>query len=525
MPDERMIKYATAARDQGFDREFVFKNLQEAGWPQGDIEKTVELVFSSDIPENPPIPTFQPESTLIQETHEESKIKGFSSKNSHKMMRLSIIFVAGIILLGAVGYGAYTFFLADTPPTFTEIASTFQDQKSVQIKSLLSTEFRDSFTGGTQQVEAAYTTQLAFGEVKSNQIHQIRIETSGFGNIDVEARVVDEKVYVQIHEVPFLLAMFLPRELAQQWIVFDIKRAADDLAVLQKEGVVGSEIQEDIPEVNDDTRRRVIAQIFKEVLPLSVTYDVTGEEQFEGRTMYRYEFIVDSVTLFEEFLKVLVEEGVIEAREREDMLTSFAEYLEIKNLTAEQLVVNGSLLVGTRDSLPYRLSLDLSSILSSQDPESALYVEQVDFLIEFSEYGAGFEIEVPEGARTLSEIFEDANQETTIEPDLLDPFSATLNARRRGQDAATKSRLNNARAQAELFYDQNGGYAGVCTDTSSFSIMSTIEQLREASEEVDCVDGANFWRAYAALSFGYYCVDSTGWARELDQTPQGQVCE
>jgi prepilin-type N-terminal cleavage/methylation domain-containing protein len=82
---------------------------------------------------------------------------------------------------------------------------------------------------------------------------------------------------------------------------------------------------------------------------------------------------------------------------------------------------------------------------------------------------------------------------------------ASLNsARDKGADAATKSNLNNIRAQAELVRDTQGDYDGVCDDTN------VTQGVTAASGT--CNDDAAAWAAFASLtaSSTSYCVDSTG---------------
>ena len=84
---------------------------------------------------------------------------------------------------------------------------------------------------------------------------------------------------------------------------------------------------------------------------------------------------------------------------------------------------------------------------------------------------------------------------------------ASLNsARDKGEDAAIKSNLNNARAQAALFYDDNGDYDGVC-DAGAGDISAMIP------DGGSCRDAADYWIAYAPLisaTTSSYCVDSEG---------------
>jgi type IV pilus assembly protein PilE len=89
---------------------------------------------------------------------------------------------------------------------------------------------------------------------------------------------------------------------------------------------------------------------------------------------------------------------------------------------------------------------------------------------------------------------------------------ASLNsARNKGANAAAKSNLNNARAQAELFYDTKGDYDTVCTATGGISANVTAAD-GAVTGTATCVDLAAAWAAEVTLnnSEGFYCVDSRG---------------
>lgn len=92
---------------------------------------------------------------------------------------------------------------------------------------------------------------------------------------------------------------------------------------------------------------------------------------------------------------------------------------------------------------------------------------------------------------------------------------ASLNtARNKGADAAIKSSLNNARAQAELFYDSSGNsYLNVCT-TGTNNISALVTGATTAGgTNTQCEDTALGWGANSQLKSSttqWYCVDSTG---------------
>lgn len=94
---------------------------------------------------------------------------------------------------------------------------------------------------------------------------------------------------------------------------------------------------------------------------------------------------------------------------------------------------------------------------------------------------------------------------------------ASLNtARSKGEDAAVKANLANARAQAELYYDNNGNSydpdgatnTGVCSQTGGISANVTA-----AGGVCFSSDGA--WVATAPLNSGHFCVDSSGSSEEV----------
>ncbi|HTH93304.1 MAG TPA: type II secretion system protein [Candidatus Paceibacterota bacterium] len=117
---------------------------------------------------------------------------------------------------------------------------------------------------------------------------------------------------------------------------------------------------------------------------------------------------------------------------------------------------------------------------------------------------------------------------------------ASLNsARAKGADAATKSDLSNARAQAELYYDSNQqSYSGVCNALSSANPGGIKDMIIDAQTKlgggytynltlanaggpavVTCHDTANSgttasgWAAQVPLKTtpgSFFCVDSTG---------------
>ena len=104
---------------------------------------------------------------------------------------------------------------------------------------------------------------------------------------------------------------------------------------------------------------------------------------------------------------------------------------------------------------------------------------------------------------------------------------ASLNtARAKGGDAAIKANLANIRAQAEILYDTNSNYTGVCTTNSTVmnqvtaaataaGIAATSSAIATAGSATTavCHESAAAWAANSPLksvSANSWCVDSTG---------------
>ncbi|MFZ2831564.1 MAG: type II secretion system protein [Minisyncoccia bacterium] len=108
---------------------------------------------------------------------------------------------------------------------------------------------------------------------------------------------------------------------------------------------------------------------------------------------------------------------------------------------------------------------------------------------------------------------------------------ASLNsARSKGADAAIKSGLANARAQAELYYDGNlNSYNGVCASGATNGILTMVQGAATASgitaavtnatttaqtsTTAACHDNATNWVATVPLKTvpaSSWCVDSSG---------------
>ena len=114
---------------------------------------------------------------------------------------------------------------------------------------------------------------------------------------------------------------------------------------------------------------------------------------------------------------------------------------------------------------------------------------------------------------------------------------ASLNtARNRGADAAVKSNLANARAEAEIYYDTTNSYgtanstgtSNVCAATGANVIGDSVAAAATAGGGTSsCVVTATGWAASARLkgdTTAWYCVDSTGYAANVTAVNSDGTC-
>ncbi|MDB4992015.1 MAG: gspG [Parcubacteria group bacterium] len=114
---------------------------------------------------------------------------------------------------------------------------------------------------------------------------------------------------------------------------------------------------------------------------------------------------------------------------------------------------------------------------------------------------------------------------------------ASLNtARSKGADAAIKSNIDNARAQAELFYDSQSPqtYAGVCTALATANGLASLQTgVTNAGGTPNCVSNGTTWlfssplKTQVAGVTQYFCVDNTGKSETTATAPSstaGSAC-
>ncbi len=98
---------------------------------------------------------------------------------------------------------------------------------------------------------------------------------------------------------------------------------------------------------------------------------------------------------------------------------------------------------------------------------------------------------------------------------------ASLNqARSRGVDAAIKGTMSSMRAQAELAYDGQGNYTGICADgTGILDPLLDDVQSKNGNVVPTCTASGQNWAAATPLTTAdAFCVDHSGFAGVVTDT-------
>jgi len=95
-------------------------------------------------------------------------------------------------------------------------------------------------------------------------------------------------------------------------------------------------------------------------------------------------------------------------------------------------------------------------------------------------------------------------------------------ARARAKDASAKGSMSSMRAAAELEYDNAGNYSTVCTvGKEPKNLLSAAERQVGGSAECNISTSGGAWAASLQLNSGIYCVDSNGFAGNVNSTLSG----
>lgn len=209
---------------------------------------------------------------------------------------------------------------------------------------------------------------------------------------------------------------------------------------------------------------------------------------------------------------------------------------EIKSIDQELSSINiknGYFSVYANTTLPY----GISGTIQNYDTYSKKISGSTDFNVSFTDFEKPLVVTPPDSYITILDFYN-----TYIKPSL-------ETARKKGEEAALKSVMSSMRAEAEIVYDDNNGYGTVSNNSSCsnptpgsvfnpklnnsnnnssyYSMNNYVSEMQTYSNSSACYSTTTAYAVSAKLpnSDEYFCVDSTGTAKNTTSQVTGTVCQ
>ncbi|MEX2052435.1 MAG: hypothetical protein WD991_01945 [Candidatus Paceibacterota bacterium] len=510
-----LLTYVRGELAKGSPKELILKALTDAGWAASDAEEAFASIAAPMAPITPVAPMTPATRTVSQEPIAPVSIATpigatniMSNANTHghksKMgLLLSVVLLA--LLGGGAGYAYYAGYLPSSSVSVTQVMANVMEAKSVKFDTTLGVKMNYSDPKEASEASplgldfdnmifrASGASETSSAGSKSDALFSVK-----FGNVGVtvELRVLDEVAYFRLVEVPDL-GMDLS-EFRNKWFSF----SEEDITKSISSSPFGP-MPYNYPNLTEAQTTQII-EITKNASLIKIL-GKNGTDTLEGVNTTRYLFDLDRPGILaylmglQNFLKTLPEEtGAIMDLRAEDIEK---ELNKIQNF-------QGEIWVGTKDQLPYKLTVVFSSPIVEREDE----VGKVDMnlVLLLDDWNQLVVVEKPEGAENFMDFI---NRELQT--------AMTL-----GDDAYVKAVLSNMRTQAELYYDTEGfSYEGFCESPVALAEIKRINKENN-SKSIICRDNESQFLAASPLSDGsYHCVSDAGATKSISKAPTGMVCQ
>ena len=348
--------------------------------------------------------------------------------------------------------------------------------------------------------------------------------------VDVDVLKKAKEYYVRMNNFPGMFLAFMPMPKGE-WVLLD-EEYTDfmDYAVEDFENMDKSE-EEKLKEF----MKFVLTSADKNELLKFI--DAPKKDKFKDQVAYKYELQINGAGL-EQFLKDVLAEIKNKNYEGADTaeLENLIEYIkneEFKHALDYYNSNTKNFLWVNVEGFPVKFESSNRLIPSSERLSDKQFV--LTLSVALVEINKPVDIKVPENYKTIEEVKDSTAGLFGLE-----------SARDKGADAAIKANLSNIRAQAELIYDDVGGYGtkalplGACVaipgtlfaNSEVLKSLTAAQVSYEDGQKITCASQAvggvvESWAISAPLITDpdySYCVDSTGNAIEIMGALKGNSC-
>lgn len=296
--------------------------------------------------------------------------------------------VALVVLVAAAGAAAYTYY----PPSPEKLASRMQAnftavktaefalKMDMEVKTTLAS-MPDAPDAGPRQVKISMEMEGASDESDANnpKFYGVMKMTGEGLVVSADLRTIGKTVYVKLNEAPFL-GFIDPGKIKNQWIRIDT-------AELEKQ--LGSSTQGYSSLTEDD--EKLIQSLYENSKIIKFEKRLASETVNSVST-YHYDFTVDEVELKTFALRVLEITNKQMTTEDKAMFEKSLDQVEFEP---------GQIWIGRKDSLPYKVSLNVNF----KGNEQALAEGKIALTINFKNYNKPVTVEVPSNSTDFKDLF------------------------------------------------------------------------------------------------------------------------
>ena len=529
MINDQLLGYVKQQLSSKIDKDLVVSNLRGAGWSDADIEEVFSAVGPIITPTTAPVspsPVASPatlnvaqpiQSTQPVQTSQLTQTAVQADPVIHTKSKKKIFIIAGLILLclvgGGAGYAYYTGFFISFPKLLSESMDKIKTVTSgsydiavgfdlSELKSITN-ELKLIPSLGIDSPKMGFNFKVSSDISDLNNLKSSSLISLKMGSFlaEVELRVVNNTIYVQLTKIPDLPDMPVPGYLFEnKWFSFPYK-TADGKFVSNPFAEMSSGAEKNI--LNDFTaeQKEHLYQIFRDAHIIKQVAKLNSEEM-GGEFSYHFSFDLDNdaiVSYLQSLKEYMVSIG------KNDLVKSEPDMISIRETLNSIKDFKGEVWIGRSDKLAHKFVVTFAvqpSLVSTEQMK-------MSFTGTMSDYNKPVELSAPTDSVPLQTIIDASLQ----------------NARLKGKEASIKANLSSMRAEAELLYDKNGGtYSGFCSSNNLISTKKNIED--NGGTGFVCKATAKAYAISTKLpTSNYWCVDSTGISAETLTSSNGKtVC-
>lgn len=334
------------------------------------------------------------------------------------------------------------------------------------------------------------TLQRAFGVTNESVTFQVKSILESYGKYGSYFRITSGSTYVQKLVEQYRQILKLKTPLMYAWIKLP-----------QSSNLYGSGSTYSAP-VSYQTKytpaeQALIIQKFANML------DVVADKGVEQVNTYMGRHFVLSLTP-EKFKQFVIDVAPITSKQQ----LSTGDINELNSLTQDATFrdflakTKFNLWIGENDGKIYKLTTETSeiNIVKGKDPVYISYVLDINL----KDVPATYKVVKPTKFIDYNTIYQKQLSE----------------AQTKAKDAMIKATIANLNASAELFYSANNyaGYKGFCTSKDIVRARTSIS----SHTTLVCRDSETGFSAYAKITKGYFCADSSSSSKVITKIPSAK---